>query len=235
MGCSNNRKACCLYYNTVPWEECRWRITRKENHQDWKRIMDDKNQWLAGRAKIVIVRTDFLAGNEHWTKGGIQRNHLRHATPTSPLQPSNECDGNWRKGRTLFITISFGKASSRVVAATASRRHYRLKASRTHSTCLREQIVESVQSPVPSTCFSLDKREQFTRRRGKDEKTVGQCSCRASARCILSINYAIIRIRCDMNYCLPFTNLARKLAWNSENEHGIDKKRMDIMYMFNDE
>ena len=56
-----------------------------------------------------------------------------------------------------------------------------------------------------------------------------QCSCRASAKCILSINYAIIRIRCDMNYCLPFTNLARKLAWNSENEHGIDKKRMDMM------
>eukprot|EP00986_Skeletonema_menzelii_P017380 scaffold19179_cov149-Skeletonema_menzelii.AAC.15 len=57
-----------------------------------------------------------------------------------------------------------------------------------------------------------------------------QCSCRASARCILSINYAIIRIRCDMNYCLPFTNLTRKLAWNSENEHGIGKKRMDIIF-----
>jgi len=38
------------------------------------RIMDDKNEWLAGRAKIV--RTDFLAGNEHWTRGGIRPNQL---------------------------------------------------------------------------------------------------------------------------------------------------------------
>ena len=131
--------------------------------------------------------------------------------------------------------------------------HYWKNASRAHLTCLREQIVESAQSLVPSTCFPLDKREQFTRRRGerwKDcESSIWQPNCvtipclqgiptcilskavflSSSAKCILSINYAIIRIRCDMNYCLPFTNLARKLAWNSENEHGIDKKRMDMM------
>ena len=38
------------------------------------RLMDDKNEWLEGRAKIV--RTDFLAGNEHWTKGDIRPNQL---------------------------------------------------------------------------------------------------------------------------------------------------------------
>ena len=36
------------------------------------RIMDDKNEWLEGRAKIV--RTDFLAGNEHCTRGYIRPN-----------------------------------------------------------------------------------------------------------------------------------------------------------------
>lgn len=56
-----------------------------------------------------------------------------------------------------------------------------------------------------------------------------KCSCRASAKHIRSINYAIIYIRCDMKYCLPLSRLARKLAWKKGNEHVIDKKRMDMM------
>lgn len=38
------------------------------------RIMDDKNEWLVARSNIV--RTDFLAGSGHWTKGGIRPNKL---------------------------------------------------------------------------------------------------------------------------------------------------------------
>ncbi len=39
------------------------------------RIMDDKNEWLVARSKIV--RTDFLAANGHWTKGALRPNKLQ--------------------------------------------------------------------------------------------------------------------------------------------------------------